>query len=152
MNTQPFFFKPTDIGPRQWGREILVAYSEGKYIGKLLKMNAGFKGGLQKHQLKDETGYIYSGEMNFYYDAGDGKLTCKKLTSGDAVHISPGTIHQEEAITDVIIFETSSPHFNDRVRCEGLYGQEIPSGGLPSSTIEEIQTTLEEVGLKLEKI
>jgi hypothetical protein len=42
------FFTPEDVGPRIWGREILVAHVPGKYTGKLIKMNAGAAGGLQK--------------------------------------------------------------------------------------------------------
>lgn len=134
------FSKPTDVGPRNWGREILVSHVPGLYTGKVLMMNAGTRGGLQKHQLKNECGYLFSGEMWFDYDAGDGKLTRRKLVPGDSVQIPPGTVHREEAITDCIIFETSTPHFNDRVRMEEQYGEKIPEGGLPSTTIDEVET------------
>lgn len=133
------FFKPKDVGPRSWGREILVAHVPGLYTGKLLLMKAGTKGGLQKHHLKNESGYIYSGEMIFRYDPGDGKIRKKKLKAGDAVHIPPGAVHQEEAVTDCIIFETSNPIFNDRIRMEENYNQKIPPGGLPSTTIDQVE-------------
>ena len=134
------FSKPTDVGPRNWGREILVAHVPGLYTGKLLLMKAGAKGGLQKHHLKNECGYLYSGELLFRYDAGDGRISERKLVAGDAVHIPPGAVHQEEALTDCVIFETSTPHFNDRVRMEELYGLQIPEGGLPSTTIDQVET------------
>lgn len=133
------FFKPEDVGPREWGREILVAHVPGFYTGKLLLMNAGAKGGLQKHHLKNECGYLYSGELLVRYDPGDGKLHEKKLVAGDAIHIPPGAVHQEEALTDCVIFEISTPHFNDRVRMEPEYGFEIPEGGLPSTTIDQVE-------------
>ena len=97
------FFTPKDVGPRNWGREILVAHVPGLYIGKVLIMNKGTKGGLQKHHLKNECGYLYSGELLFRYDAGDGNISERKLIAGDAVHIPPGAVHQEEALTDCII-------------------------------------------------
>src|SRR3990167_3408375 len=134
------FFTPKDVGPRLWGREILIAHVPGLYTGKLLMTNKGAKGGLQKHHLKNECGYLYSGELLFRYDSGDGKIREKKLIAGDAVHIPPGAVHQEEALTDCIIFETSTPHFNDRVRIEPEYGLEIPPGGLPSTTIDQVET------------
>ena len=133
------FFKPKDVGPRNWGREILVAHVPGLYTGKVLLMKAGARGGLQKHHLKNESAYFYSGEMIFRYDPGDGKIRQKKLVAGDAVHIPPGAVHQEEAVTDCIIFETSTPHFNDRVRMEPEYDLEIPPGGLPTTTIDEVE-------------
>lgn len=134
------FFSPSDVGPRQWGREILVAHVPGLYTGKVLLVNAGHKGGLQKHHLKNECAHLYSGELMFRYDAGDGKISEKKMVAGDSIHIPPGAVHQEEAITDCVIFETSTTHFNDRVQMEERYGQTIPEGGLPSTTIDEVET------------
>jgi quercetin dioxygenase-like cupin family protein len=56
---------------------------------------------------------------------------------GDVVHFPPGLVHQEEAITDCVLIEASTPHFNDRVRMEEAYGVES-SGGLPSTELSEI--------------
>ena len=133
------FSTPKDVGPRAWGREILVALVPGLYSGKVLMMNKGAKGGLQKHHLKNECGYLFSGKLLFRYDAGDGKLSERIMNAGDSVRIPPGAVHQEEALEDCIIFETSTPHFNDRVRMEPAYGQEIPEGGLPSTTLDEVE-------------
>ncbi len=133
------FFKPEDVGPRNGGREILVEHATGLFTGKLLLMKAGTKGGLQYHQLKNESAYLYSGEMMFYYDSGDGKISQRKLTAGDSVHIPPGAVHREEALTDCVIFEVSTPYLNDRVRVEEEYGEEIPEGGLPTTTLKEIK-------------
>ena len=140
MNPSAEFFRPEDVGPRDWGREILVAHVPGLYTGKILMMNKGTKGGLQRHQLKNECGYLFSGRLLFRYDTGDGKISERILNPGDGVHIPPGAVHQEEALEDCIIFETSTPHFNDRVHMEEQYGMQIPEGGLPSTTIDEIET------------
>jgi quercetin dioxygenase-like cupin family protein len=134
------FFQPSSVGPRNWGEELLIAHLPGQFTGKLLKMKAGSRGGLQKHHLKHEMAYLFSGEMWIDYDSGNGKLERKKLVAGDCVHMAPGAVHREEAITDCVIFETSTPHFNDRVRMEEQYGETIPEGGLPSTTIDEVET------------
>lgn len=139
-NAQIRFFKAGDVGPRNWGREILVAHVPGLYTGKILIYNKGAKGGLQKHRLKNECGYVYSGRMLVRYDNGDGKLKEKILLPGDALHIPPGAVHQEEALEETVVFETSTPHFNDRIRVEPEYGMEIPPGGLPSTTIDQVET------------
>lgn len=126
-------FTPKDVGPRVWGREILVAHSKGKYTGKILMYKAGAKGGLQYHRLKDETSYLYSGEMLLRYDKGDGKLTETRVGPGTSIYIPAGAVHQEEAITDCIVFETGTPVFDDRVRMEERYGLPF-EGGLPTTT------------------
>lgn len=133
------FFTPEDVGPRDWGREILVAHSKYKYIGKVLFMKAGTKGGLQMHRVKDETGYLFSGELLVRFDNGKGYLREYTMIAGESIHIPPGAVHQEEAITDCVIFETSNPVFNDRVRMEEVYGLETPEGGLPSTKVTEIE-------------
>ena len=134
------FFTAKDVAPRPWGREVLIAHVPGLYTGKLLLYRKGAKGGLQKHHLKNETSYIYSGEMMLRFDAGDGKITERILKAGESVHIPPGAVHQEEALTDdLVVIEVSTPHFNDRVRMEPEYGMEIPPGGLPSTTIDEVE-------------
>lgn len=137
------FSKPTDVGPRIWGREILVAHVPGLYTGKILLRRAGDpkyrKRSMQYHRVKNECSYIYSGELWFYYDKGDGKVSKKKLKAGDAVHIPPGAVHGEEAITDCVIFETSNPVFNDRMRVNEAYGLPSPVNSLPSTTIDQIE-------------
>ena len=61
----------------------------------------------------------------------------KILEQGDCFHFPPGLVHQEEAITDCVILEVSTPHFNDRVRVEKDYGL-AEEDGLPSTSIRDI--------------
>jgi len=101
-------------------------------------MKAGTKGGLQYHQLKDEVQILISGKLLIRYDdTGSGSLKEKTIESGECVHFYPGLVHQEEALTDCVLIEASTPHFNDRVRVEEQYGVES-NGGLPSTTLQEI--------------
>lgn len=131
-------FKP-EVWERDWGQEILLGHSKGKYTLKMLVRKAGAKGGLQYHRVKDEIGYLFSGEILFRYDNGDGKLTEVKMTPGQSVHIPAGCVHQEEAITDSIMFEASNPVFDDRVRMEEHYGLTREEGGLPTTTEPRIE-------------
>lgn len=138
-SVQVKFLTPTDVGLRNWGREILIAHVPGVYTVKKLVYNKGAKGGLQAHQIKNECGYILSGKLLLRYDNGQGKIVEKVLGPGEAIHIPPGVVHQEEALEDLVIIEASNPVFNDRVRMEEEYGLTIPEGGLPSTTIDEIE-------------
>ena len=123
-------FVPTSVGPRTWGAEILIAATDA-YIGKVLLMRAGEAGNLQYHVEKDETFLLYSGQA--YVDSvKHGELVRTKMYDGYSYHIPPGAPHRVTAITDCVFFEVSTPHFDDRVRCEAEYG-EPEVDGLPST-------------------
>lgn len=124
-------FPPRDVGPRTWGREILIAQTPS-YIGKVLLMHAGQAGGLQYHAEKIETFYLHSGEAFVDYDL-DGTLTRLAMREGMSVHVPAGAPHRVTAILDSVFFECSTPVFNDRVRVEAEYG-EPDTGGLPTTS------------------
>ena len=126
------------VGDRPWGSEDLLALVSEKFSVKILKINAGSKGGLQYHRLKDEVAVVISGELLIRYDLGDKVIKERIVRSGEAVHFMPGLVHQEEALSDCVIFEASTPHFNDRVRVEEIYGQG-PVQGLPTTEVEDIE-------------
>lgn len=131
------FPKAEDLGPRAWGSETLLALVSQKYSVKRLEIRAGHKGGLQFHRLKDEVAVVISGQMIVRYDDGSGSIRERIVGPGDVVHFPPGLVHQEEAITDCVLIEASTPHFNDRVRVEEQYGFES-RGGLASTEIPDI--------------
>jgi mannose-1-phosphate guanylyltransferase len=110
------------MGPREWGEEILLVLANGKYSMKRLYIKAGKYGGLQYHRQKDEASYIVSGKMVLRYENEEGILVDKEVGPGDWFHFPNGCIHQEIAITDVVRIEVSTPHFNDRVRVENMFG------------------------------
>lgn len=125
---------PRDMGERTWGSELLVIDTP-HYIGKVLRMRAGEAGGLQAHAEKDEASYLFSGMAWVYTDTGDGELKKFGWTAGSAIHIPPGAVHKVEAIEDCVIFEASTPHFNDRIRLEEQYGR-TDTEGLPTTGVQ----------------
>jgi mannose-6-phosphate isomerase len=115
---------------RAWGEEIFVAETP-HYLGKVLRMKAGTAGGLQYHVEKDETFHLVSGRALVRFDKGAG-LETRLMLPGESFHIPPGAVHQVEALDACVFFEASTPHYDDRVRCEAQYG--LPeSGGLPTT-------------------
>lgn len=123
-------FEP-EILIRDWGEEIIVAATD-RYLGKVLKMRAGTRGGLQYHREKDETFHLWSGEALVRSDDGGGALVETLMEAGESYHIPPGAVHQVEALEDCIFFEASTPHYDDRVRVESDYA--VPNGsGLPTT-------------------
>jgi mannose-6-phosphate isomerase-like protein (cupin superfamily) len=124
-------FEIRDVGARSWGREVLIAHTS-QYLGKVLYMNAGHAGGLQFHREKVETFFLFHGRARVTTDKGDGILTSWEIGPCDSIHVPAGAVHKVEAIEDCIFFEVSTPHFDDRVRCEAFYG--LPdTGGLPTT-------------------
>ena len=132
------FLVSKDLGKRDWGIETLLGVVSKKFTLKELFLKKGSKGGLQYHHKKDELAYLISGSLIVRFDLGDGVLRERVLQPGQSVHFPPGAVHQEEAVTDCIIIEASSPHLNDRVRVEELYGLNS-EGGLPTTKIEEVE-------------
>lgn len=132
------FPKVKNIGKRDWGKEELLVLISKVLTLKRLLIKKGKKGGLQYHHKKNECGYLIKGKLIIRYDAGDGKLKKKILSAGSCFHFPPGSVHQEEAMTDCEIIEASTPYFNDRVRVEKFYNLPI-SRGLPSSLKKQVK-------------
>lgn len=125
-----------DVGPREWGREILLVHAPGKYTMKRIEMKKDARGGLQFHRLKDEAGVMLEGEMEVTYDS-DG-LCSRVVRPGDTFHFPAGSVHQALALTDCAYIEVSTPHFNDRVHVESEYGIKEEAGGLPTTKLEDV--------------
>lgn len=115
---------------REWGTERIIVETE-KYLGKMLVMKAGSKGGLQYHVDKDEAFYLMGGEAIVRTDEGDG-LVSFRIFPDEGFHIPAGAIHQVEAVTDCVLIEWSTPHYDDRVHVEDRYGLQ-EAGGLPTT-------------------
>jgi quercetin dioxygenase-like cupin family protein len=133
------FPQPESVGPREWGTEDLRVLASRKYMLKDIRMKAGTEGGLQYHRLKDEAGIMIEGQMKVTYDDGTGRLVDRIVGPGDAFHFPTGAKHKAVALTDCYYVEASTPHFNDRVHVEGVYGIEEEAGGLPTTHISEIE-------------
>ena len=130
------FLKPKSMGNRDWGSEELIGLVENCFSFKRLYLKAGSKGGLQYHHKKHEIGILISGELIIRLAEGK-KLREYKLNAGSAFEFKPGVVHQEEAVTDCVIIEASTPYKNDRVRVEGQYGLDSDNG-LPSTNRDEV--------------
>ena len=134
---EPTFSKPKSLGHRDWGTEELLELSSGKWSLKKLFIKKGFKGGLQFHRKKDEGGYLMQGKLKIRHVDSLNNIKEIILSSGESFRFPPKCIHQEEALTDCIIIEVSTPHLNDRVSVEDQFGLEA-MGGLPSTEFSDI--------------
>jgi mannose-6-phosphate isomerase len=108
--------------PKPWGHETIWAHSD-RYVGKVLHINAGHALSVQYHNRKDETVHLLSGELIYRVKLGDS-LEDVRLTRGQSFRITPGTVHQMEAVTDCDVLEASTNEVDDVVRLEDRYGRE----------------------------
>jgi len=108
---------------KPWGHELIWALSD-MYCGKVLFVKAGAALSLQFHNEKDESWLVQSGRAKLELgDAGQMILTEEVIGAGAAFRFRPGTVHRVTAIDDTTILEVSTPHLDDIVRLEDLYGR-----------------------------
>ena len=132
------FPKKKNLGKRDWGKEELLVLIPKVLTLKKLLIKKGKKGGLQYHHKKNECGILIKGKLKLRFETKKGVLKSKILSSGDTFHFPPGSIHQEEALSNCTIIEASTPHFNDRVRVEEKFGLKTKSG-LPSTRKKDVK-------------
>ena len=106
---------------KPWGHELHWAKTD-RYVGKILHVKAGHALSLQYHNRKDETMYLYSGQMVLETEQ-DGQLVKWEMKPGDSVHITPKTVHRITAVEDCDVLEVSTPDLDDVVRLEDRYGR-----------------------------
>jgi mannose-6-phosphate isomerase len=108
--------------PKPWGHETIWARTD-QYVGKILHIKAGEALSVQYHKVKDETIYLMSGQL-IYRIWEDDQPRNVDLRIGQAFRITPGTVHQMEAVTDCDVLEVSTAHLDDVVRVTDRYGRE----------------------------
>ena len=106
---------------KPWGYELRWAITD-RYVGKVIHVNKGHALSLQYHNVKDETIMLWSGRLLFEIEI-DGTLVGREMAPGEAVHVTPKTIHRMTALEDSDIFEVSTPELQDVVRLEDRYGR-----------------------------
>ncbi len=108
---------------KPWGFELWWARTD-RYVGKLIHINQGHALSLQYHEKKDETIFVWKGRILFESGDVQGVLQGREMGPGEAVHVTPLTIHRMTAIEDTDIFEVSTPEVEDVVRLEDRYGRQ----------------------------
>ena len=115
--------------PRQakpWGHEQIFAAEDGKYVGKIIHVNAGQSLSLQYHEHKEETMSLISGTAEIQYGPVGGELTKVTFGPGDTIHLPVGVVHRVTGVTDIVFAETSTapPGWReDVVRLQDAYGR-----------------------------
>lgn len=118
MNEYPKIVK------KNWGEEQWLALND-KYCLKFIKITKGHKTSLQYHNQKKETTFISAGKVIITLKRkGDDKYSIYEGGPGTILDLEPGDIHRIEAVSDVEVFEASTPEVLDVVRISDDYGRE----------------------------
>jgi mannose-6-phosphate isomerase len=107
---------------KPWGYELRFARTE-RYAGKVLFITAGSQLSLQYHDVKDESFFIQSGTLELVLGRGSEQRVAR-MDPGESYRITPGTVHRFRAVTDVLLFEVSTPELEDVVRLEDDFGRQ----------------------------
>ena len=124
-NLDPFarWAVPVRRVEKPWGYELIWALTD-VYCGKVLFVKAGASLSLQFHNVKDESWYVQSGRAQLELGrVGQSVLDEEVIGPGAAFHYEPGTVHRVTALEDTTILEVSTPHLDDVVRLDDLYGR-----------------------------
>ncbi len=106
---------------KPWGYELIWARTD-RYVGKVLHIEAGHLLSLQYHERKDETFHVLRGEIILRVKEGD-RLVERRMRQGESRRVTPGTVHQMEAVVSSDLLEASTPELDDVVRLEDRYGR-----------------------------
>ena len=99
--------------PKGWGEELIIENNE-MYCGKLLIFKEGCRFSMHYHLIKDETWYVDKGEFIYrWIDTESAETIEQKLKVGDVVRQRVGQPHQLIALTDGVVFEVSTQHFDE---------------------------------------
>tara|TARA_B110000444_G_scaffold261004_1_gene310421 strand:+ start:9488 stop:10240 length:753 start_codon:yes stop_codon:yes gene_type:complete len=110
---------------KPWGYEIWVNGRHKNYAFKKIYIKKGFKTSLQFHNFKCETNILYNGRAELTYkknnrihelDVKDKDLGFYKIKGISSLSVKPKTLHRIKALSNITLFETSTPHLDDVIR------------------------------------
>lgn len=107
---------------KAWGKEEWLELNP-HYCFKRIEIKQGHKTSLQFHRDKIETNHLAAGSALYHWYDPDGTHHSDSIEPGFCVTIKPGQIHRFEALTDIVLFEASTPEVWDVVRLEDDYNR-----------------------------
>ena len=152
MKIQVMHSKEVKVVNKPWGYEKWIADGSPnfKYALKEIFLKSGNKSSLQFHKYKEETNFIQSGKgllhlsdlkidadkfSNDGYSESELKNFVNSVYTVDLIpgyvfHIKPGYIHRVEALTDLLMIESSTVELDDVLRI--IDDTNRPSGKIDS--------------------
>jgi mannose-6-phosphate isomerase-like protein (cupin superfamily) len=111
----------SQIIPKPWGKEVILTTQNLPYVGKIIHIDKGKRWSTQIHDKKLETFCCVSGQAKLITGKDINHLNELIMAENEGYTIETGTVHRIEAITDVIIFEVSTPETGTTFRLQDDY-------------------------------
>lgn len=106
---------------KPWGYELHWVEEDKPYLGKLIHINAGERLSLQKHDQKQESWLLISGQAEVIWDNEKGDLVKTELEKGKGYSCQINQRHRLMGVTDCDIIEVSTPEMGTTYRLEDDY-------------------------------
>ena len=112
---------------KPWGHELWLNGEHPGYCLKEILLTAGNRTSLQYHERKEETIVLFSGRVRLGFEAkardeNDVVLPVHlgqaAISAVSVIHVAPRVLHRLEAVTDVLLYEASTPHLDDVIRVQ----------------------------------
>lgn len=110
---------------KPWGYELWINGQSSSYSFKKIFIKKGNRTSLQYHKKKIETNFLFKGSAELTLSKKNGKfkkdqiiknIYKKNFYSGFFVNINNFAVHRIKAISDILLYEVSTPHLNDVIR------------------------------------
>lgn len=110
---------------KPWGYELWLTGEHPQFAFKKLFIKQGTKTSLQYHKFKRETMIFWNGDAALHYRSNPSApidrvsttdVSATPLRPGDLVDVFPNHLHRVEAVSDIHLFEVSTPHLDDVIR------------------------------------
>lgn len=122
-----FFTRHADLYKvvKPWGHELWINGQHPCYALKEIFIKSGTKTSLQYHNYKQETNVLFRGTAKLHYKAvteipndlvKEADTATTSIEPVSSIDVMPKTLHRLEAITDILLYETSTPHLDDVFR------------------------------------
>ena len=108
---------------KPWGYELWINGQAPTHSFKKIFIKKGNRTSLQFHRKKIETNFLFRGSAELTLSKKNGKhkknqilenIYKKKINSGTFVNVNNYAVHRLKAISDILLYEVSTPHL-DRI-------------------------------------
>lgn len=110
---------------KPWGHELWLNEQHPCYALKEIFIKKGTKTSLQYHNFKRETNLLIDGTAKLHFKKDQNiknenvsikDISQSQLTNISTIDVVPKILHRLEAVTDILLYETSTPHLDDVIR------------------------------------